>query len=287
MLTRRICTPIRSLPRIPLQRTGLRPPRIQRNYTTSKKSSRQSYPDPVPTPANLRRLRSKEHLLRKAIIRGFLAATVAAYYLDGKYNARAIRRTLRTAWVGATLAADYKWNFTFTLPIVCAYNRPEKADSIEELHKRVARRIMELISANGGLYIKLGMHLLYQRLIVGQALAMQAAVLPPAYGEAFSTLFDEAPQMSYEDVVAVFKRDFGKTPEEIFDIFETNARASASIATVFKARLKSGEWVAVKVQKPEIEKQVQVSPIYCSSNISGIYLHTGFFIETTMLIVEY
>jgi aarF domain-containing kinase len=85
---------------------------------------------------------------------------------------------------------------------------------------------------------------------------MQAAVLPPAYGEAFSTLFDEAPQIEYG--VAVFDRDFGKHPEEIFDEFETTARASASIASVFKARLKTGEWVAVKVQKPEIEKQVQV-----------------------------
>jgi aarF domain-containing kinase len=87
---------------------------------------------------------------------------------------------------------------------------------------------------------------------------MQAAVLPPAYGEAFSTLFDEAPQMSYDDVVVVFERDFGKRPEEIFDTFETTARASASIASVFKARLKTGQWVAVKVQKPEIEKQVLV-----------------------------
>ena len=86
---------------------------------------------------------------------------------------------------------------------------------------------------------------------------MQAAVLPPAYGEAFSTLFDEAPQISYDDVVAVFQRDFGKTPDEVFDVFEHKARASASIATVFKARLKTGEWVAVKVQKPEIEKQVE------------------------------
>jgi aarF domain-containing kinase len=92
----------------------------------------------------------------------------------------------------------------------------------------------------------------------GQALAMQAAVLPPAYGEAFSTLFDEAPQMSYEEVEKVFKRDFDKLPDEMFDVFEREAKASASIASVFKARLKSGEWVAVKVQKPEIEKQVQV-----------------------------
>jgi hypothetical protein len=34
--------------------------------------------------------------------------------------------------------------------------RPEKADQIEELHQRVAGRIMQLIRANGGLYIKLG-----------------------------------------------------------------------------------------------------------------------------------
>ena len=104
---------------------------------------------------------------------------------------------------------------------------------------------------------------------------MQAAVLPPAYGEAFSTLFDEAPQISFEDVVTVFQRDFGKRPEEIFDKFETKARASASIASVFKAQLKSGEWVAVKVQKPEIEKQVQVSRSRICSNDSGIYLHIG------------
>src|SRR5271170_742252 len=87
---------------------------------------------------------------------------------------------------------------------------------------------------------------------------MQAAILPPAYGEAFSTLFDEAPQMSYDEVVAVFQRDFGKRPEEVFEVFDPTARASASIATVFKAKLHTGEWVAVKVQKPEIEKQVQV-----------------------------
>lgn len=103
--------------------------------------------------------------------------------------------------------------------------------------------------------------------LLGQALAMQAAVLPPAYGEAFSTLFDEAPQMSYEDVVSVFQRDFGKNPDEIFDFFERTARASASIATVFKARLKTGEWVAVKVQKPEIEKQVEVTRILLTTNI--------------------
>src|SRR5271169_479030 len=110
MLFRPVCSPARLFLRINIPRPEFRHCNIQRNYAsvTPPRSDIQS----VPTPANIRKLRSKEHTLRKAIIRGFLAATVVAYYLDGKYNARAIRRTLRTAWVGATLAADYKWNFT-------------------------------------------------------------------------------------------------------------------------------------------------------------------------------
>jgi aarF domain-containing kinase len=101
---------------------------------------------------------------------------------------------------------------------------------------------------------------------------MQAAVLPPAYGQAFSSLFDEASPISYDDVVRIFQRDFGKDPLDLFDEFETNAKASASIATVFKAKLKSGEWVAVKIQKPEIEKQVAVLTLYHRSDfVSGIY----------------
>ena len=85
--------------------------------------------------------------------------------------------------------------------------------------------------------------------------------------------------MSYEEVVAVFQRDFGKTPDEIFEVFEHKARASASIATVFRARLKTGEWVAVKVQKPEIEKQVEVPslpvPRPTQLTCSGIFLPIG------------
>jgi hypothetical protein len=130
-----------------------------RNYSTSTKTSPRSVgtaPVIPPSPETLRKLRSKESRWRKSLLAGFLAATGVAYYLDGRYNARAIRRTFRTAWVGATLAIDYKWNFTYRFSTLLTYCRPEKAESIEELHKRVARRIMDLISANGGLYIKLG-----------------------------------------------------------------------------------------------------------------------------------
>src|SRR5579871_3599740 len=88
---------------------------LRRYAATSPKISPRSV-DPgheVPTPENVRRLRAKEHRWRRSLLGGIFAATVIGYYLDGKYNARAIRRTLRTAWVGALLAADYKLNFTY------------------------------------------------------------------------------------------------------------------------------------------------------------------------------
>jgi len=45
----------------------------------------------------------------------------------------------------AVITLDYKLNFS-----------PEKSDKIPELHERVAERIYNLLTANGGLYIKIG-----------------------------------------------------------------------------------------------------------------------------------
>jgi len=89
-------------------------------------------------------------------------------------------------------------------------------------------------------------------------------LLPKPYREAFGHVFDRAPSVSYSEVVGVFQKDLGVDPEEIFETFSHEPLASASIAQVHKARLKprgggqgrEGVEVAVKVQKPAIEKQM-------------------------------
>jgi aarF domain-containing kinase len=83
----------------------------------------------------------------------------------------------------------------------------------------------------------------------------------------FSKLFDDAPQIPYSTVRSVFISEFGRSPEEVFEVFEEQAVASASIAQVHCAKLraqdsdddsnKHGRWVAVKVQKPDVGKQVE------------------------------
>lgn len=92
---------------------------------------------------------------------------------------------------------------------------------------------------------------------IGQAIAMQSAVMPPEFQQMFSRMFDDAPQNDWADVEKVIREEFGKSPEEVFGpVMERTARASASVAQVHWARLADGREVAVKVQKREIAHQV-------------------------------
>jgi len=95
---------------------------------------------------------------------------------------------------------------------------------------------------------------------------MQSAVLPPEFQRMFARMFDDAPQDEWEAVERVIREDFGKSVEEVFGVsfagaegkgvMERTARASASVAQVHWARLPDGREVAVKIQKPEIKKQI-------------------------------
>lgn len=168
------------------------------------------------------------------------------YGLDRQFNTSGIARSTRTFALGLLAAVDYKINFR---------PHPPLADSIAALHLRNAERLVDLLRANGGLYLK-----------IGQAIAMQSAILPPEFQKMFAQMFDDAPQNEWKDVEQVIREDFGKSPEEVFGVsftgdptkgvMERKARASASVAQVHWARLADGREVAIKVQKREISQQV-------------------------------
>lgn len=92
--------------------------------------------------------------------------------------------------------------------------------------------------------------------------------MPPEFQKMFARMFDDAPQDEWELVEKVIRDDFGgRSVEEVFGVdftgrdeskgvMEKTARASASVAQVHWARLPDGREVAVKIQKPEIERQI-------------------------------
>lgn len=97
---------------------------------------------------------------------------------------------------------------------------------------------------NDGLYVKFG-----------QGIATMDHLLPPPFYKHMSKLQDKAKAASLERVKEVFQEDLGQPLEEVFSEFQDVPVASASIAQVHKAKLKNGQVVAVKIQKPNIAKQ--------------------------------
>ena len=200
-----------------------------------------SLPKATPAKQYRRTRRWARRLLYLALFTG------GAYVLDTTLYASSLTRSVRIFTLGLIVALDYKINFRENPPFV---------SDIAELHHRNAQKLFDLLRANGGLYLK-----------IGQAIAMQSAVLPPEFQTMFSRMFDDAPQNDWNQVRKVIMEEFdGRTPEEVFGIsfdgdpskgvMERKARASASVAQVHWARLGDGREVAVKIQKKEIAQQV-------------------------------
>ncbi|KPI34389.1 ABC1 family protein C10F6.14c [Cyphellophora attinorum] len=206
-----------------------------------------------PSPESLGKARpAREYKRTRRWLRRLGYLTVAGgigYVIDNQFFASALTRSTRTFALGLTVALDYKINFR---------ENPPFADDITEVHARNAEKLSNLLRKNGGLYLK-----------IGQAIAMQSAILPPEFQKMFSTMFDDAPQNDWTSVRRVIMEDFnGRTPEEVFGVsfsnngdptkgvMERKARASASVAQVHWARLPDGREVAIKIQKEEISKQV-------------------------------
>src|SRR5260221_894036 len=94
---------------------------------------------------------------------------------------------------------------------------------------------------------------------VGQFLSSRADLLPERALAVLSSLQDEVPPAPFSHVVSVIETELGKPVEQLFSVLERKATAAASLGQVHKAVLAStGEEVAVKVQRPNIDQLVNM-----------------------------
>jgi len=103
------------------------------------------------------------------------------------------------------------------------------------------QRLRSLIEDMGGTFIKFG-----------QMLALQPDILPLEYCNALFDLLDRVSPFPFAQVEKLFIEEFGRSPRDIFDEFETKPMATASIGQVHVAYL-SGRKLAVKVQRPDVD----------------------------------
>ncbi len=92
----------------------------------------------------------------------------------------------------------------------------------------------------------------------GQILSTRSDIMPPDYLEELSYLQDEVPPVSWDEARQVVETELGAPIEDLFAQVDPVPIASASLAQVHVARLIGGQEVVVKIQRPNIEKTVNL-----------------------------
>ncbi len=90
----------------------------------------------------------------------------------------------------------------------------------------------------------------------GQLLSLRPDILPKDFIDEFKKLQDRLPALSFSRIQEVIEKELGCPYDEVFKTIFDPPKGSASIAQVYEAVLKNGTHVMIKVQRPDIEKQI-------------------------------
>ncbi|MEJ7849667.1 MAG: AarF/ABC1/UbiB kinase family protein [Pyrinomonadaceae bacterium] len=92
---------------------------------------------------------------------------------------------------------------------------------------------------------------------IGQSLGTRADLLPLPFVKALGELQDNVPAFPNEVAFARIEKELGRKINEVYAEFEVEPVAAASLGQVYRARLFTGEEVAVKVQRPNLDATIK------------------------------
>lgn len=110
----------------------------------------------------------------------------------------------------------------------------------------VGARIRRVIEELGPTYVK-----------IGQIASTRADIIPEEILKELEKLQDDVPSFSFDQVIRIIEEELGSPLNEVFSWIDEEAIAAASIGQVHRAKLLTGELVAVKVQRPGIKAIIE------------------------------
>jgi ubiquinone biosynthesis protein len=125
-----------------------------------------------------------------------------------------------------------------------AFGRRRQA--IDGLPSTRAKRLRLALEELGPTFIK-----------VGQMLSTRPDIVPLDIFQELQRLQDQVPPVDTAEILSEIESELKSSVEETFSDFDKKPMAAASIGQVHRARLKTGEKVAVKVQRPNIRKTIE------------------------------
>jgi len=152
---------------------------------------------------------------------------------------RALRFVGRGFWVGLLLLVHGLLWFAGWLALVIAFRGKAARQAW------FAERLTALLIALGATFVK-----------VGQIMSTRPDLFPPHIIRALTRLQDDVGAFAWKHVERICVEELGAPPDTLFASFDRTPVASASVAQVHRATLPSGEEVAVKVRRPNLDDLV-------------------------------
>ena len=172
---------------------------------------------------------------------------------------------------------ELAFNIPFLSPIAFIYHLLPWNWGKEETRPR-GERIRRALEDLGPIFIKFG-----------QMLSTRRDLLPDDIAAELTRLQDRVPPFSSTEARQMIEKAYGKSVTEVFQYFETEPMASASIAQVHAAKLWDGKDVVVKVLRPNIDKVIHqdVELMYLLANLVQRYWKEARRLRPVEVVAEY
>ena len=123
---------------------------------------------------------------------------------------------------------------------------------------------------------------------LGQILSVRPDLLPLDYIKELEKLQDDVCCSEEVKIDEIIKNNFGKSIDEIFNYIEEKPFAAASLSQVYKAQLKNGDWVAIKVQKPNVKEIINTDLDILTdlANLSKIIIQDDWIFQPPLIVSE-
>src|SRR5215470_1586196 len=166
------------------------------------------------------------------------AANVAHYNALEQVKGHGVRGWLRAFHIIFTFALYQLFIFVYHRGWFLGGKEESEERHLKWQAEWIHRRLLKL----GPTFIK-----------IGQSVSTRADLLPLAYVKELSKLQDSVPPFPHDEAMRIVERELGKPVNDLYAEMGSGPIAAASLGQVYRARLHSGETVAVKIQRPRLE----------------------------------